>query len=98
VSLFVSGFIGHFTIWNPLVNLRQLLTNVSQPTGVPRLLDFNDEAFRNHPEFNGKYFRVGVIHDFLFDSECKITQMTLYVCLFVEVALGYVTSPDECIA
>ena len=80
VSLFTRGFLGHFTIWNPLINLRQLTTDNGGPGGVPRLLDFNDEAFRIRPEYNGKYFRVGVIHDFIFDpATCLITQMALFV-------------------
>eukprot|EP00698_Gefionella_okellyi_P003790 TRINITY_DN13523_c0_g1_i1.p1 TRINITY_DN13523_c0_g1~~TRINITY_DN13523_c0_g1_i1.p1 ORF type:complete len:445 (-),score=107.27 TRINITY_DN13523_c0_g1_i1:51-1355(-) len=78
ISLFVNGFLGHFTILNPLVNLRQLSTDNGGPNGLPRLMDFNDESFRNFPQFGGQYFRVAVIHDFLFDSNCLITQMHLY--------------------
>jgi len=77
VSLFVDGFLGHFTIINPLVNLRELMTNDQGPNGEPRLVDFNHESFKfNNP--GGKYFSVSVIHDFLFDTDCMIKQMHLY--------------------
>eukprot|EP01121_Diplochlamys_sp_Union-15-3_P016671 TRINITY_DN5723_c0_g1_i1.p1 TRINITY_DN5723_c0_g1~~TRINITY_DN5723_c0_g1_i1.p1 ORF type:complete len:363 (+),score=51.62 TRINITY_DN5723_c0_g1_i1:20-1108(+) len=78
ISLFVDGFLGHFTIVNPLQNLREITTDNGGPGGVPELIDLNDEAFRIKPQFGGKYFRVAVIHDFLFNSDCKIIQMHLY--------------------
>eukprot|EP00823_Brevimastigomonas_motovehiculus_P003898 TRINITY_DN2463_c0_g1_i1.p1 TRINITY_DN2463_c0_g1~~TRINITY_DN2463_c0_g1_i1.p1 ORF type:complete len:449 (+),score=86.46 TRINITY_DN2463_c0_g1_i1:46-1392(+) len=77
VSLFTEGFLGHFTIFNPLINMRSLNTN-SNEDGYSELMDFNDEGFRLHPQYGGVMFRVPVIHDFLFDSNCKITQMILY--------------------
>lgn len=82
VSLFVDGFLGHFTIVNPLVNLRQIDTGAST-SPAPRLLDFNQESFVTKPSKTkggvGRYFSVPVIHDFRFDaSTCKISQMVLY--------------------
>lgn len=101
-QLFTGGFLGHFTIFNPLVNLRQLTTNNGGPGGVPRLLDFNDESFRIFPAFNNRYFRVAVIHDFLFDPvTCKITQMQLFVrppprsCVLVWIDGGAAGVPAE---
>ena len=41
IGLFVNGFLGHFTILNPLVNLRELTTDNGGPGGVPELMDFN---------------------------------------------------------
>lgn len=41
ISLFVDGFLGHFTILNPLVNLREITTDNGGPGGVPELMDFN---------------------------------------------------------
>jgi hypothetical protein len=64
VSLFVNGFLGHFTIVNPLVNLRELVTNDQGPNNTPRLVDFNQESFKFKQQYNGKYFSVAVIHDF----------------------------------
>lgn len=46
ISLFVDGFLGHFTILNPLVNLREITTDTGGPGGVPELMDFNG-ATRN---------------------------------------------------
>jgi hypothetical protein len=82
VSLFVDGFLGHFTIVNPLVNLRQIDTGANR-SGVPRLMNFNQESFVTKPEKTkggvGRYFSVPVIHDFTFDgASCKINQMILY--------------------
>jgi hypothetical protein len=77
IGLFEQGFLGHFNILNPLVNLRQVFSN--SINGVPRVLDFNDEAFVLLPQFGSQYFRVPVIHDFLFEAgSCRITQMHLY--------------------
>lgn len=82
VGLFVDGFLGHFTIVNPLVNLRQIGCADCGPAGVPRLMDFNQESFVTNPaKTQGgvpRYFSVPVIHDFLFDDRCMITQMTLF--------------------
>ena len=45
-------------------------------------MDFNAESFVTTPGKTmggiGRFFDVPVIHDFLFDSNCKITQMTLF--------------------
>eukprot|EP00294_Goniomonas_avonlea_P000900 CAMPEP_0114561282 /NCGR_PEP_ID=MMETSP0114-20121206/11920_1 /TAXON_ID=31324 /ORGANISM="Goniomonas sp, Strain m" /LENGTH=529 /DNA_ID=CAMNT_0001746905 /DNA_START=14 /DNA_END=1601 /DNA_ORIENTATION=- len=95
VSLFVDGFLGHFTIVNPLVNLRQIDSPNGGPGGLPRLLNFNQESFVTNPLKTkggvGRYFSVPVIHDFLFDASCKITQMTLFQDPYtvVSVFAGY---------
>ncbi len=58
VSLFVDGFLGHFTILNPLVNLREITTDDGGVGGVPELIDFNDESFRIKP-VSSNFFSVG---------------------------------------
>lgn len=94
VGLFVDGFLGHFTIINPLINLRQIGCADCGPGGVPRVMDFNQESFVTNPaKTQGgvpRYFSVPVIHDFLFNDDCKITQMTLFQDPFtvVEVYAG----------
>jgi hypothetical protein len=76
ISLFVDGFLGHFTILNPLFNQRQLQNNQA---GKVELWNVNDEAFRLKSKYGrGSYFRVPVIHDFTFNQNCQITGMTLY--------------------
>lgn len=54
ISLFVDGFLGHFTILNPLVNLREITTDTGGPGGVPELMDFNGAAPQLDP--NDAYF------------------------------------------
>jgi hypothetical protein len=81
ISLFVDGFLGHFTIAVPLVNLRQVDTG--NDTASPRLMNFNQESFVTNPAKTqggiGRYFSVPVIHDFTFDpSTCLINQMILF--------------------
>lgn len=84
IGLFVDGFLGHFTIVNPLVNLRQIDTGLTNTSSAPpRLLNFNHETFVSNPSktFGGvpRYFSVPVIHDFIFDAAtCRIAGMVLY--------------------
>merc|ERR1711998_76254 len=68
-------------IVNPLVNLRQISTGMSDST--VRLMDFNQEAFVTNPAKTkggrGVLFSVPVIHDFTFDpTTCLIKQMILF--------------------
>ena len=91
VGLFETGFLGHFDIVNPLINLRQLWSN--SVNGAPRLMDFNNEGFVFKAQYNGQYFRVPVIHDFTFDpASCRITQMHLYHDPYI-VALAFTGRP-----
>lgn len=65
------------------------------------MMDFNQESFVTLPSKTAggipRYFSVPVIHDFLFDNNCNITQMTLFQDPYTVVAVyaGYpaTTSP-----